>query len=437
MMKLVTALMLSFVCVCGAAGAWTVDPNLASSTEYHPFGVPCAIASNTATGKLVVIYWSHDAVGDHVVYSEKNSGTGVWNQEAIADFEDSATVDYERGNVAVDLTPDDRPIIVYSYRRTTLSDGVASSVECVNKICEKATVGIQNDRVLVSQVFSPTMNVDAFESGLLVGDSDNMIVLSVLMYSVGPEQVHQYVLVEVLGDSASGFPRKNLLYERDSTMSYGAVGMITGGGFAWDSTYKARLLLGLFNAAGVSDLNYYGFLTDTQVTERDFPLNLFCPPVTTTNTSFGLIGAITTAYDGSLVAAPDATGCLHVVYEEGGSGLLRYASEAEPLSLLWLSSSVNADSGRPAVGFEAESIDYQYVPLMMTCKPVPRVVMAERNTATDQTSVRVAVKSATSPQWSWGNRLEVPCVEHLVAVSNNCTAIAYSNSGNQIQVALP
>lgn len=437
MLKTMPAILFALLWICGAAGAWTVDPNLVSSTEYPATGDTCALASNTATGKMAVLYWSPSTTGDRIIYSEKNPSTGVWSQEAIVTLDDSETVDYERGSLALDLTPDDRPIILYSYLNKTLSGGVPTSVESVNKICEKAATGTINDRVVASRATSPADGAGAFGNGLFVGDADNIVVVSVLMYAPTPEAMHQYLAVELLGDAASSFPRKSLLYEIDNTVAFGTGGMVAGGGFTWDAANKARLMLGLSNTSGAADLNYYGYITQTQTTERDFPLNLICSPTTTTNSTFGLLGIISAAFSGTVVMAPDSTGCLHIVYIESGSDLIRYATEAEPLSLLWLDSSVNADNGRPAVSNGMWGASYEFLPLLMTCRPAPRVVMAERNTATSQYAIRVAAKGVSTYQWTWGPRLEVPCYEYQMSVSKNGDAVAYYNGSNQIQVALP
>jgi len=437
MMKIPAAILFALLCACGAAGAWTVDPNLVSSTEYPPTGDCCALASNTATGKMVVVYWSQSTTGDRIIYSEKNPGTGIWSQESIVTLDDSETVGYERGSVSIDLTPDDRAIIMYSYLSRAFSGGTPTSVECVNKICEKAATGIVNDRVLVSQTLTPADNANPFSGGVLVGDTDDILAVSMLGYSSTPESIHQSLRAELLGASTSAFPRKELLFQMDDSVTFGGAGMVNGGGFAWDAACSARLMLGLTNTSGGADLNYYGYIAETQTTERDFPLSLICPPITSTSSTFGLLGTISAAFGGNLVIAPDSTGCLHIVYTESGSDLVRYATEAEPLSLLWLDSSVNADNGRPAVSNGMWGAAYEYQPLMLACRPTPRVVMVERNMATNQHAFRVAVKGASSYQWTWGPRLEVPCYGYQMMVSKNCDAVAYNNSSNHIQVALP
>lgn len=434
-MRFASFIMLAGALVCSGAGAWNVDPNLVSSIDLSPTWDSCSIASNTTTGKLAVVYWSQNANAHRLVYSEKDPAMGTWNREVLVTLQGSDTAGYDRGSVGIDFTPDDRPIILYSYTRTTLSGGNPTGKECVCNICEKTSSGIANERTLLSRTLSATENAGAPGNALFVGDANNMIAVSVVMSSSTPEQSHQVLVAELLDGPQTGFARKELLHEVDQTLNWNAPGAICGGGLTWDSVYKSRMMLGLVNAAQQGDINYYGYVSETQTSSNGFnPLELFCPPSSTS--SFQLIGIVSSAFGGDMFLASDSTGCLNIVYGEAGSELLRYASEATPLSTLWLESSINTETGQPA-STSWMAADHQYQTLGMACKPTTRIMMAERTISDNSVAVRVAQKGAGNYQWTWGPRLPVSGQMYLIVAAKNCDAVAYCTSSGQIQVALP
>jgi hypothetical protein len=431
-----------------AASAWETDANIVSGEDYPSYvssngfiavsQLGSALDNEAGTLKAAA-YWATNSAGCHVVYSQKDASSGVWNREILATIPNDATNGCMPGFMKLALAPTGEIVIAYSYARADLSNNTPTAGDLHIVLKYKNSSGWQGTTELLNYTYpNPALLTTAHaffppDGAMICGPDGAIDVYYTYLSWVGGVETLSTKAFHGSGPASGTFgsgETNTMMTSQYGTTEFSPAAPVMH--VALPSVAGPRCFLDRSTQQDeikVTNIDYYANVTsetdaelfpvldtleETTGLEIDSPVldkiedivRVVCDVPAESETALVKVGAIADSVGMPIFAGIDNTGACTVAYLEPVSLTIHLAAEMESVSSLWVKSPVVGPNGG-ALGYEQDSsgnMTSLSFPIGLTSGSSLKLLILKYAAGTDDDHPSMMIRMGTKTgayAWTW------------------------------------